>query len=186
MDRILTVTYFVWFLLEVLLGRLMQSSKKDKKQTDKNSLAIIWVAIIFGIFFSIYIDNKWYLPLTTNAIAEITGFIFIIIGIIFRLLIIKSLGRFFTVDVTIRENHQLKTDGFYHYLRHPSYFASLLSFVGFGISLNNWVSLIIITIIMLSAFIRRIKVEEAVLLEQFGIEYENYKKITKALIPFVY
>ncbi|WP_091394853.1 methyltransferase family protein [Flavobacterium noncentrifugens] len=61
------------------------------------------------------------------------------------------------------ENHKLKTDGFYKFLRHPSYFASLVSFVGFGISLNNWIALAIITTAIFTAFAYRIQVEEKVL-----------------------
>jgi isoprenylcysteine carboxyl methyltransferase (ICMT) family protein YpbQ len=39
---------------------------------------------------------------------------------ILRLAIIATLGQFFTVEVTIKQNHKLKKDGFYKYLRHPS------------------------------------------------------------------
>lgn len=41
-------------------------------------------------------------------------------------------GEFFTVQVAIKEDHQLKTDGYYTNVRHPSHTASLLSFIGFG------------------------------------------------------
>jgi protein-S-isoprenylcysteine O-methyltransferase Ste14 len=36
------------------------------------------------------------------------------------------------VQVAIKEDHQLKTDGYYTNVRHPSHTASLLSFIGFG------------------------------------------------------
>jgi len=114
------------------------------------------------------------------------GLALIVIGVIIRLIIIKSLGSFFTANVTIKQNHKLKTDGFYRFLRHPSYTALLLSFIGFGISLNNWISLMIIVITILIVFINRIRIEEKVLIEYFGQEYLDYKKTTKALIPFIY
>lgn len=41
----------------------------------------------------------------------------------------------------------------------------------------------ILTIIML---IVRVSIEEKMLLEQFGTEYEEYQKKTKKLIPFIY
>ena len=61
-----------------------------------------------------------------------------------------------------------------------------MSFVGFGISLNNWASLAIVTVSILVAFVKRIQVEEKALVEQFGEEYLQYKKTTSGLIPFIY
>jgi protein-S-isoprenylcysteine O-methyltransferase Ste14 len=102
------------------------------------------------------------------------------------LAIIKTLGQMFTADVTIKRNHKLKKGGFYKYLRHPSYSASLLSFVGFGISLKNLISLMLVIILILTAFIIRIRVEEKELIEHFGSENLDYKKGTKGIIPFIY
>jgi protein-S-isoprenylcysteine O-methyltransferase Ste14 len=62
----------------------------------------------------------------------------------------------------------------------------LLSFIGFGIALNNWISLILVTSAITAAFIMRIRIEEKTLIEQFGTEYIEYKKETYALIPFLY
>lgn len=102
-----------------------------------------------------------------------------------RLIAVFSLGKMFTVDVTIRKDHALKKNGIYKFLRHPSYAGSLLSFIGFGLSLNNWVSLLIVFIAILSVFLLRINIEEKLLLQQFGKEYVDYKKKTAALIPFI-
>ena len=102
------------------------------------------------------------------------------------LTVIRSMGRFFTVDVTIREGHQLKTDGFFRYVRHPSYLASLVTFFGFGLSLNNWFSLAVVFVPVFIAFLIRIKVEEKVLVKQFGAEYLDYSNKTQRIIPFVY
>lgn len=110
----------------------------------------------------------------------------IISGMVFRFFAIRSLGRLFTVDVTIREDHKLKKNGLYRVIRHPSYFGSLLSFTGFGISLNNWISLIILICFISAAFLYRIKIEEKALTDHFGAEYLEYKKNTFCLIPWIY
>ena len=110
----------------------------------------------------------------------------IYVGIVIRIIAIVSLGQFFTVDVTIRVDHRLKKDGIYKYLRHPSYSGSLLSFIGLGLTMNNWISLLLISFSIIIAFIFRINVEEKVLIEQFGSEYIEYKKVTRGLIPFIF
>lgn len=164
----------------------MRSKASDKQNSDKSSLSLIWITIIISIALSAYISMNYYIPISANNIVRYLGLFMILAGVVLRLIIIKSLGQFFTVDVTIRQNHVLKKDGFYSYLRHPSYFASLFSFVGFGLSLNNLISLLITTLSVLIVFIYRIKVEERALIEHFDEEYLEYKKSTKGLIPFIY
>jgi protein-S-isoprenylcysteine O-methyltransferase Ste14 len=105
---------------------------------------------------------------------------------IFRFIAVWSLGKFFTVDVTIQENHKIIDKGVYKIVRHPSYLGSLVSFIGFGISLNNWISLIIIIIPITIAFIHRIKIEEQLLLKQFEVDYSEYMKKTYRLLPKIY
>ena len=63
---------------------------------------------------------------------------------------------------------------------------SLLSFAGFGISLNNWFSVIIIVTLMTWAMHRRIVIEEKALTDQFGETYRDYIKKTYQLIPWIY
>lgn len=186
MSFLFIATYIIWAFSEIFINRFLRSKAGDKKNQDKNSLAIIWITIVISISLANYIAMSYYIPISMFQIIRYYGLALIVAGIILRLLVISSLGRYFTADVTIRQGHQLKKDGFYKYLRHPSYSASLLSFIGFGISLNNWVSLIIIAAAILFAFIRRINVEEKALTEHFGQEYIDYKKSTYRLIPFIY
>ena len=88
--------------------------------------------------------------------------------------------------MTIRSDHQIMKQGFYRYVRHPSYTGSLLSFVGYGISLNNYISLAIVVIPVFVSFLYRMRIEEQALVEQFGKDYEDYMKSTKRLIPMLY
>jgi protein-S-isoprenylcysteine O-methyltransferase Ste14 len=96
------------------------------------------------------------------------------------------LKRQFTVDVAITEQHKLVKHGIYRHLRHPAYAGTLLSFTGLGFAYANWISLILVVVLVSLAFLRRIHVEERVLRDQFGAEYERYCSSTKRLIPFVY
>ncbi len=186
MNLLYIITYAIWFLSEILLNIFLRSKKTDKQDADKGSLYLIWIFIIIGIFSAVIVSVRYFIPLFKDLNIGYIGLSVIIIGLLLRLKVITTLGEFFTVDITLKQNHKLKKDGFYKYIRHPSYSASLVSFVGFGISLNNWISLIIITILVLIAFIIRINIEEKTLIEYFGVEYLDYKKKTKKIIPFIY
>ncbi len=179
-----------WLFTEVFYKSQMSSNNSDQKGKDKSSLSLLWIVIISSISLSIFVANihfeEFSLMITTQNWIIYLGLIVLFIGILTRFLIIKSLGKYFTVDVTIREGHQIKTDGVYSILRHPSYSASLLTFLGLGLFLNNWIALFIAFIPPFIAFLYRIKIEEKALIEQFGQDYIDYKKQTKKLIPFIY
>jgi protein-S-isoprenylcysteine O-methyltransferase Ste14 len=185
MSLLFVIIYAVWFLSEVILSILMHSKSNDFKSKDSGTLRIIWILIFIAIFLAVYATN-FNFSIAKDGIIRYIGLLVICTGVVLRLAVIFALGSFFTVDVTIKENHKLKTNGFYKYIRHPSYAASLLSFIGFGLSYNNWVSLIILVVIISIAFLIRIKTEEKVLINFFGAEYLNYLKNTKKLIPFIY
>ena len=183
--KLFYIVWGLWFFLEIFLYR-MTKSKKVQKSKDKESLNIIWVAIIFGISLGIIIMFNTNLPFSKNLSVPYIGLLTIIIGVLFRFSVIVSLKKEFSVDVTIKENHKLKTTGFYKFVRHPAYTGSIISFIGMGLSFNNIFSFFVITIPVVYAFLYRIKVEEKVLIENFGEEYLEYMKKTKRLIPFLF
>lgn len=109
-----------------------------------------------------------------------------ITGIILRFIVIFSLKTQFTSDVSIQVDHKLKTDGLYKKIRHLSYSGSLMTFLGVGLTLGNWISLLIVFLSVLTVFIYRINLEEKVLLDFFKDDYKNYQQKTKKIIPYLY
>jgi len=186
MNNLFYVTYFVWILSEVILNRFVRSKSTDKKGTDKRTELYLWLIIVFCVTAGTIIAFNIYSPIYLNGQLKYVGLAIIIIGIIIRFIAIKQLGKFFTVDVTIREDHQLMQSGLYKLIRHPSYTGCLLSFLGYGIALDNWFSVAIVFTPILLIFMYRMNVEEKVLIQQFGEKYTVYMGKTKRLIPFIY
>lgn len=181
-----TISMVAWFLSEFLYKNMLKSDRGDRKDKDKSTLNILWLAIPFSIMAAVISSYNSTFPITSGSWISYLGEGLILIGIIFRFIMIRSLGKYFTVDVTIRQDHKIKKQGFYKYLRHPSYAFSLLTSLGLGLYLNNWLSLALAFVPPFLAFAYRIKVEEQALIEQFGEEYLEYRKKTKKLIPFIY
>jgi protein-S-isoprenylcysteine O-methyltransferase Ste14 len=96
----------------------------------------------------------------------------------------RELGRQFSPQLQLRQEHKLITTGPYRYVRHPLYTALF----GFGLSLAllsaNW---IFVGFFILSLFGLGIRVpkEEKMLIEQFGDEYRNYMERTGRYGPRV-
>ena len=173
----------IWFLSEILINILTRSKKTVSNSYDKNSLTKIWIVIISSISIGVFIAFSF--PMFNERV-YFFGIALILTGILLRFIAVFSLKSLFTSDVSIHHDHKLKTDGIFKKVRHPSYTGSLLSFFGLGLTLGNWISLLIIFLPVLAAFLYRIKIEETVLSNNFKEEYLSYKKRTKKLIPYLF
>lgn len=186
MNTATNIIMLLWGASEIFLLLKMRSGSDDVKGKDKKSLSFLWLVIGFSIFFGIFVAKASSLPFYSSEIIQILGLVVLLVSIVFRLIVVYSLGKYFTVDVTIKKDHQLKTNGFYKYVRHPSYSFSVLTFLGLAIVLNNYISAIILLVPVILMFLYRIKIEETALKDQFGKDYIDYMKKTKRLIPFIY
>ena len=175
-----------WVASEIILAVMLRSGREDKSK-DKSSLSYLWITLSISITAGVIVASKRIgsisaiFPVTTYA-----GLYFVLLGLIFRWCAILTLRRYFTVNVAIRKDHIIVDKGLYGILRHPAYSGSLLSFFGLAIYFANWLTFIIIFLPILCAFLHRIRIEEDVLLEQFGKKYLHYCEGVKRLIPFVW
>jgi protein-S-isoprenylcysteine O-methyltransferase len=106
-------------------------------------------------------------------------------GLALRWWAVVTLGRFFTVDVATHADHSLVDTGPFHFVRHPSYTGLLLAFLGFGVSMGNALSLLVLMPPIVAALSYRMRVEEAALRGALGAPYADYCARTKRLIPGV-
>jgi len=187
MNYFFYIVWLCWLLSEILLNRLVRSKQPESKSQDKGSLGLIWLAITVSMTGGIVCAIYLHAPFIHSLILSYLGSAFILTGMLIRFIAIRTLGRYFTVNLALHgREHQLVKSGMYKFIRHPSYTGSLLSFLGFGLSLNNWISLLIIVIPVLITFLNRISIEEKMMAEQFGSEYSEYQKRTRRLIPLIY
>lgn len=164
-------------------------SKQDmnsNKQSDKLSILLILLASSISVLSSV-IEWAYFTPDKSliNS-GTIIGFIFLVIGISFRVWSINVLGKNFTATVKITREHQLIKTGPYKIIRHPSYLGALIAIIGCPIFLNNTYTIFISCVAMMIAYYFRINVEEKTLSNHFGEFYEDYKKSTYRLLPLIW
>jgi protein-S-isoprenylcysteine O-methyltransferase Ste14 len=87
---------------------------------------------------------------------------------------------------SVRPNPAVVNYGPYRTLRHPGYLGAISGFAGFGLVGGGWASVVIMVAGALTVFVIRIRVEEDVLLREFGEEYVTYMRATARLIPGVF
>jgi len=106
-------------------------------------------------------------------------------GFLLRFQAMRALGRHYTMIVSIREGHELVSNGVYRFVRHPGYLGQFFFLLGYVIVLQSLWGLIMY-LIWGATQIYRIQVEEKVLEKYLGETYREYQKNTKRLIPAIY
>ena len=114
-----------------------------------------------------------------------SGLALLATGAFLRVLPMIQLGSRFASVVALQEGHSLRTDGLYAFARHPSYVGILLMDLGFAGVFRSSVALVLMPLVFWM-FKRRMDVEEAFLIEEFGEEYRAYMKRSARLLPGVY
>jgi protein-S-isoprenylcysteine O-methyltransferase len=176
----------IYGISEIALAISRRSAASASKR-DRYSLLLLWAVIGSSIYASLSISYRFpSARLPDWPALYLAGLLLFIAGLILRWSAIIHLGRFFTVDVAIAREHRVVETGPYRWLRHPSYTGSLLAFLGFGLCLGNYLSIIALLLPVTAAFLWRIHVEERALLDALDEAYRNYMQRTKRLIPFVY
>jgi len=113
------------------------------------------------------------------------GIFVIVAGAALRLWAIVTLGRWFTYDVRVAEGQPVVTTGPYRWVRHPSYTGVLLVLIGIGLTLGNWLSLLLISTVPTVGLVLRVRVEERAL-RRLGPDYADYAATRARLIPGVW
>ncbi|KIJ44718.1 hypothetical protein M422DRAFT_167702 [Sphaerobolus stellatus SS14] len=136
----------------------------------------------------------------------IVGVTAIVVGGSLRILCFRTLGRFFTFQITIRSDHKIVDIGPYGIVRHPSYVGSFLVITGatvfaagpgsypwvcgldsssafLGPSLGAWIAFLAY---WLYSILSRGPIEDRVLHAELGKEWEEYaKRVPYMFIPGV-
>jgi protein-S-isoprenylcysteine O-methyltransferase len=177
----------VYLISEVLLTVTRRSRSQTGTKQDRSTLGVIWVVIMVSVTAGINVPKLWpAAALPYGQMFALAGVVLFVAGLFLRWWAIITLGRFFTVDVTIEKDHELVERGPFRVVRHPSYTGVLLAFVGFALTLHNWAALLVMLVPIFAAFVRRMNVEEEALSRALGSRYADYMQRTKRLVPFVY
>jgi protein-S-isoprenylcysteine O-methyltransferase len=174
----------IYGLSEIALG-LTRRSGGETRRRDRHSLALLWIVIAMSLIasWSIVFQGA---TLPHRRFFYFLGLLLFVGGVVLRWYAIVCLGRFFTVDVSIAEQHRVVDTGPYRFIRHPSYTGALVAFLGFGFCLGNYMSILWVMVPITLAFLWRIHVEERALLDALGDDYRQYMRRTRRLLPFVY
>jgi isoprenylcysteine carboxyl methyltransferase (ICMT) family protein YpbQ len=100
---------------------------------------------------------------------SIAGVAIYLFGAAMLVVVIRSLGRLWTVKLLIAADHVLVTNSLFRLVRHPNYFLNILpELIGFAIALHAFVTLAVGLPVYLIPLIIRIQQEEAAMRARFA------------------
>lgn len=159
------------------------SAPPHDRRTAAQIVWSVYLTQLVGIVEAIYFRYPESLRMDTIAIVALVG---MIIGLGLRIWAVLTLGRFFTWFITVYSDHQVIRSGPFRFIRHPAYCGALILFVSTLIFLHAWVGAALSLIFQLFAYVRRIRYEEALMIERLGDDYAEYTREVKALVPLLW
>ncbi len=107
-------------------------------------------------------------------------------GIALRDAAIRQLGEFFVTELRVLDGQPLETRGIYRIVRHPSELGMLGVVLGAALWLGSLAALAVFFLAVLPATVVRVRRENALLREVFGLAYEDWARRVWNLVPRVY
>jgi protein-S-isoprenylcysteine O-methyltransferase Ste14 len=175
--------YAVWLVSEISILR----PARDRSGSDPDRKSMLFLAssnlVAPLLAIAVHIFGVGSAPFSAQA--KFLGIALMLTGFVTRWAGMWTLRKFFSANVAVQSDHRLVIRGPYKLVRHPGYFGGWLAFLGFGISLGNWIALFVLAVLTIPAFLYRIKVEEQVLRAAFP-DYVAYAERVKKFIPLVW
>lgn len=177
----------IWALAELRV-RLRTRANQQGTTAEWWSIAVLAVTFGLGVAGGFHVASQ----VQSAAIGFARRPIFVLgallgaAGIAFRQWAIAVLGAYFTPEVRVSEGQPVVEGGPYRWLAHPSYTGMVMTFVGIGLMLGNWLSLACLALLPTVGLVVRIRVEERALLAGIGEPYRRFLEARARLVPGIW
>jgi protein-S-isoprenylcysteine O-methyltransferase Ste14 len=179
------------FLLQAILVFFVPTAGRTggegKETVSRQRWAILALQILsLGLLLAApFCDRRGILTAAGSDAFRYSGTVFFAAGFGLMNWAEVTLGRLFSIQVTIQKDHQLITSGVFRHIRHPRYLGILLFNLGIALVFNNWIGFILVAVLA-AVLIWRIHDEEHLMRREFGAEWDVYVRKSRRLIPWLY
>jgi len=170
--------------------RIVQAGVEGGKRADskdKGSMRVLigGMGLVTLLAYPLAFLGVGSFPASAKLSLFVAGVALTFLGSLLRRYCWRTLGQYFTGDVRARPDQPVIRTGPYRLIRHPSYTAAMMMYIGIGLALGNWFSFALCTIGSIAAYSYRVAIEERVLLDTIGEPYRVYMKEAKRFIPYI-
>ena len=183
---ILVNLLLIGFLLtEFIFRKKGESGSLAASESDKGSTRLVGLSFGFSILLLIVLSILRF-GFFSLPYVDYLGLVVMALGLSLRFWSMSVLGRFYSRTLRTLTEQRIITAGPYKLVRHPGYLSSILIWIGTGLAIENWIMTLSCLIIFPLIYSYRIVAEEEMLVSIFGKEYEEYRKKSWRLLPFLF
>lgn len=169
--------------MELFLRKGETAKSVSPTATDRGSSALIVVAYALAV---VAISTRVLPSIELGRTIAWAGVGIGALGFALRIWAMRVLGQFYTRRLVTTAEQRVVEEGPYRLVRHPGYLGSLLVWTGAAASSGNLLCLGAVIVLLAVAYSYRIHAEERMLLEALGAPYEDYRRRSRRLLPFVF
>jgi protein-S-isoprenylcysteine O-methyltransferase len=181
---------YIWaFIPEfMILRKGHEANRAGSRSQDSRSMQIIVIGMWIGLLiaFPVAFQRRFAITGPARAAAYWGGTALLFAGGLLRRHCWRMLGRYFTGNVQTVEHQPVVNRGAYAFVRHPSYTAGTMMFVGIGLALGNWASAAVTFISAAAVYTYRVRVEERALVNALGAPYVEFMRTRKRFVPYLF
>jgi protein-S-isoprenylcysteine O-methyltransferase Ste14 len=96
---------------------------------------------------------------------------------------VKTLGKEWSITARMVQDHKLATKGPYAHVRHPIYTGMLGMLIATGLAVSHGIVLVAAIVVFAIGTWIRVRIEEELLRQTFGTQFEEYARRVPAVIP---
>ncbi|HAK07267.1 MAG TPA: hypothetical protein DCO65_08410 [Spartobacteria bacterium] len=175
-----------WILFAVIfLFRRKQTPEKSKKSEPASIIGIILQGIALGLVWLGRPPLTPILPLGVwfEIFAAVLAILLVIASLWLMSAAVCALGKQWSMQARVLEDHALIRHGPYRIVRHPIYTGMLGMLMAAGLTWTHWIGFVASVLFFSVGTIIRVRSEEKLLREQFGAAFDDYKRKVPAVIP---
>jgi protein-S-isoprenylcysteine O-methyltransferase Ste14 len=182
----LQIIGYLWALF-ALYWLMAAFGRKRAQKREPPGERLVHILLVAGGFALLYSADQRFGALNgrflqPDPLIQYAGVILAAVGVGFAIWARAHLGKCWSGDVTIRQEHRLIRSGPYRFIRHPIYSGMLLALIGSVLVIGEYRALVGFALILLG-FVKKARKEESFLKIQFGVDFEEHKRHTGFFLP---
>ncbi len=187
MNNLFFTILYALFFISTLYLRIKIRKKTLNSERIKGKIIASWTTkyiffiyllILFGSLVEYFIVQR-----EINLYLSFSSVILYIIGIAGRQWAFNSLGKYWSVNIEIRDEHEIIREGPYKFMRHPNNFFHSIEVLAITLIPNSYYSLAIFVAAYFPVLILRSIIEEKAMTESLQERYRNYRKEVWGFLP---
>jgi len=184
--ELLLAAWIVWLAYWAISA--LRVKQIERRESVRSRLAYLLPLVIGG--WLIAVSRARLGPLSVQLWPDDTarlrcGLLLVVLGLGFSIWARAHLGRNWSGTVTVKQGHELIRSGPYAYVRHPIYAGLIVALAGSATACGEPGAVLGLALIVYS-FVRKLRLEERFMREQFPDAYARYSSEVPALIPFAH